>query len=266
MLDTSCGSIRAALAAHVSSLVDVQRDRDTCIVTLPIETLDGRVVGVFIEPGAKDYFLIHDGGKAVDELVLQGMKITPSVERGLSLIANRFGISYCDESFQAGSKIAELPSKAYAVGMSSAMAMANLLEHVLVLAEQPLEQQLGQLLRRWGKNRAKVDENVNLTGALKQHRFDFLVSPRRKGNPIAISVLNPTNGALAAAERFYFRADDLSSTRFKTWPIVAIEAKAETWSVDARKIVSKYAQRVIPIRTGEPPNFESISAALNAVG
>ena len=264
-MESKCGSIKSALTAHFSSLLGVEQIEGGCVATLPIETLDGRFVGVFIEPRAADYFLIHDGGKAVDELILQGMKLTPAVERGLALIANRFSISYTDESFQTGAKLADLSGKVQAVGMSSAMAMATLLDHVSVIEEEPLEAKIGTMLRRWGRNRAKVTENVRLAGALKQHTFDFLVSPRRKGIPIAVSVLNPTNGPLAAAERFYFKADDLASTPFGKWPIIAIEAKAETWSSDARKIVKKYAAGVIPIRSGEPLDFGLISEKLNAV-
>lgn len=260
-----CGSIKAALTEHLSGLVGVQQIQDTCVATLPIETLDGRIVGVFIEPRNSDFYLIHDGGKAVDELVLQGMKLTPAVERGLNLVASRFGISYSDESFQTGAKIADLPSRAYAVGMSSAMAMATLLDHVAIIEEEPMEVKLGAMLRRWGKNRAKVTQNVRLAGELKQHSFDFLVSPRRKGLPIAVSVLHPGNNPLATAERFYFKANDLVSTEFQKWPIIAIETKAETWSADARKIVKKYAAKTLSIRSGESVDFQKISDALNAV-
>lgn len=265
MPELKCDSIKAALSAHLASLISIERLQDACVATLPLETLDGRMVGVFIEPRASDFFLIHDGGKAVDELILQGMKITPAVERGLALVANRFGISYSDESFQAGAKMSDLPMKAYAVGMSSAMAMANLLEHVPAVEEEPLEGQIGALLKRWGKNRARVTANVRLPGELKQHAFEFLISPRRKGLPIAVSVLHPGSNPLATAERFYFKADDLSSTAYGAWPLVAIEDKAETWSADAKKIVRKVAKKVIDIRSGEALSYDRVSEALNAV-
>jgi hypothetical protein len=263
MLETQCsGIIKEALISHLSSHVAVQQIGDTCVATLPIETLDKRWVGVFIEPRAKDFYLIHDGGKAVNELILQGMKITPAVERGLSLVANRFGVSYGDEMFQTGAKIPDLAPKAYAVAMSSALAMANLLEHVPVVEEEPLEGQIGVLLHRWGRNRAKVTENVQVAGEIKRHTFNFLVSPRRKGLPIGVSVLHPTAGALAAAERFGFKAKDLANTTFGKWRRVAVEDKAEIWSPDARKIVESCADFVIPVRSGERATFEQICEAL----
>jgi hypothetical protein len=262
MLQAQCSGIKESLIGYISSHLAAQQIGDTCVVTLPFETLDKRWVDVFIEPRVKDFYLIHDGGKAVNELILQGMKITPAVERGLSLVASRFGISYSDEMFQSGTKMAGLSSKIYSVGMSSALAMVNLLEHVSEVEEEPIEGQIGTLLNRWGRNRAKITENVRVAGEIKQHTFNFLVSPRRHGLPIGVSILHPTAGALAAAERFGFKAKDLADTKFGKWPRVAVEDKAEIWSPEARRIVKRFAKFVIPIRTGERPTFEQISEAL----
>jgi hypothetical protein len=257
MLETQCSGIKDSLICYLSSYVAAQQIGDTCVVTLPFETLDKRWVDVFIEPRVKDFYLIHDGGKAVNELILQGMKITPAVERGLSLVASRFGVSYTDEMFQSGSKLAGLAARIYSVGMSSALAMANLLEHVVEVEEEPIEGQIGVLLNRWGRNRAKVTENVRVAGEIKQHTFNFLVSPRRRGLPIGVSVLHPTAGALAAAERFGFKAKDLASTQFGKWPLVAVEDKSDIWSPEA--------SFVIPIRTGERVTFDQINEALQTV-
>jgi hypothetical protein len=262
MIQTQCSGIKESLASYLASHVNVQRYADACVVTLPFETLDKRWVDVFIEPRATDFFLIHDGGKAVNELILQGMKITPTVERGLSLVANRFGIGYNDEMFQAGTKMRDLAAKAYAVGMSSALAMANLLEHVPAAEEEPIEGKIGALLHRWGKKRARVTENVRVCGEIKQHTFNFLVSPRGKGFPIAISVLHPTAGPLAAAERYGFKAKDLANTEFGKWPRVAVKDKADLWSPEANKIVKSCASAVISINSGEVPTFDQISQAL----
>jgi hypothetical protein len=220
---------------------------------------------VFIEPRAADFFLVHDGGKAVNELILQGMRITPAIERGLTLMASRFGVSYDDEMFQTGTKIVGIAEKAYAVAMCSALAMTNILEHVPMVEEEPLEGQIGTVLRQWGKNRAKITTNVRVPGKLKQHMFDFLVSPKGKGKPISVSVLHPTAGSLAAAERFYFKANDLAKTQIRTWPMVAVEAKAENWSPDARKIVKDSASAVVPIKSGDPVDYDEIASILDEV-
>ncbi|HWR36836.1 MAG TPA: hypothetical protein VN622_13300 [Clostridia bacterium] len=258
----NCNSIKQALHDHLAAQVSVQQVRDACVVTLPFVTVDQRCVDVFVEPRAADYFLIHDAGKAVNELILQGVKITPSVEREFELIAGRFGISYCDEMFQAGAKYNGLAAQAYAVGMCSALAMVQMVGHVPVVEEEPLEVQLGSLLRRWGRRKAKVSENVQVAGRLKQHTFDFVLTPQ-KGEPISVSILHPTAGALSAAERFGFKSQDLANTYAQNWRRVAVEAKAEAWSQDAHRIVETFAQAVISVPSGMPADFQQLSSRLD---
>jgi hypothetical protein len=253
------------VAEYLAAHIEAQQVRDACVVTLPFETIDRRWVDVFIEPRAADFYLIHDGGKAVNELILQGMKITPAVEREFVLIASRFSVSYADEMFQSGAKISRIAEQVYAVGMASALAMTHLLEHVPMVQEETVEEHVGEALRKWGRNKAKVTENVRVQGHLKQHEFDFLVSPRHKGSPIAVSVLHPTAGPLAAAERFGFKANDLSGTNFGSWRKMAIEVKSEIWSADARRIVDASADIVVPIRSGEPAEYHQITDALDRV-
>jgi hypothetical protein len=259
---TECSEIEKRMESYLLSHSGVQHVVDTYILTLPIETFDKRWVGVFVEPRVADYFLIHDGGKAVNELILQGMKITPAIERSLSLIANRFGISYQDEMFQSGSKMDGLPTVAYAVGMSSALAMANLLEHVSSVEEEPIEKRIGTLLNRWSRSRAKLAENVVAKGRIKQHTFNFLLSPLQGGHPFAISVLHPTGGALAAAERYGFKSKDLENTHFAQWRRIAIKDKAELWTPEANNIIRQCANGEISIRSGDMPSLADIEDAL----
>src|ERR1035437_2933747 len=257
-----CNSIRQALHDHLAAQVGVQQLRDACVVTLPFATVDQRCVDVFIELRAADFFLIHDGGKAVNELILQGMKITPSIERQFGMIAGRFGVAYSDEMFQTGTKFAGVAAQAYAVGMCSALAMIQLLNHVPMVEEQTLEGKIGPLLRRWGRKKAKLSENVRVAGRLKQHTFDFVLSPPKR-QPISVSVLHPTAGALSAAERFGFKAQDLEGTHFGKWKRVAVEAKSEVWSPDARKIVDTFANGVIQVRSDDYATFEELSDTLD---
>ena len=264
MPTTDCLSIEHLMKSYLSSHVGVQQFGETCVVSLPIETFDKRWVGVFVEPRAKDYFLLHDGAKAVNELILQGMKITPTIERSLSLIASRFGVVYQDEMFQTGSKIDSLAARAYAVGTASALAMANLLEHVPVIEEEPIETKVGMLLSRWSRTRAKLTQNVTAKGEIKQHTFNFLVSPRNGAQPIAISILHPTGGALAAAERYGFKSKDLEKTPYGKWRRIAIKDKAELWTPEANNIIRRCANSEIAFRSGDVPTLDQIDEALKA--
>jgi hypothetical protein len=172
MQEVNCSIIKQALTAHLVAQLDVSPLREMCIATLPLPTLDNRWVDVFIEPRATDFYLIHDGGKAVNELVLQGGRVTAPVERDFGIIAQRFGIAFTDEMFQTGSKIGRLAETVNAVGMCSALAMTQLLETANI-EEQPLEAQLRTPLKRWSKGRARFSEHVKVKGELKQHEFDF---------------------------------------------------------------------------------------------
>ena len=258
-----CYSIRQAVSDHFLSHVDAQQVRDVCVVTVPFATVDNRWVDVFIEPRATDFFLIHDGGKALNELIIQGMKITPSVEQEFSLIAERFDIAYSDEMFQTGAKLDKLAQRVSVVGMSSALAMTQLLGYVPAVVQDSLDGQIGVLLRRWSRRRAQVRQSVRVDGALKQHTFDFVVTPRKPGRTAAFSILNPSAGALSAAERFGFKTQDLAHTDCANWRRVAIASKAEVWSREARRLVDKCASAVVEVNSGQQPTYEEIDAVLS---
>lgn len=264
-MTATCQSIKAALTDHLVESVEVHSVREMCIATLPMRTVDSRWVDVFIEPRAKDFYLISDGGKAVNELIMQGIKVTESVHREFGLIARAMGVSYRDEVFEMGTKFENLARAAHAVGMCSAIATHRLVEHVVSEEEVSLHEQFNGILRKWARRRASVTENVKIEGGLRQHTFDFLVSPR-KGLPIAVSILNPTGGPLAAAERFGFRARDIAdSTTANKWPLLAVETRSETWTPDATRIVSRFAASVIPVPTGALVSPEDVQAELSRI-
>ena len=52
-----------------------------CVVSLPIETLDGRFVDVYVEFKAGGHVVVHDGGKTVSELYAQGIHLTEPKRR-----------------------------------------------------------------------------------------------------------------------------------------------------------------------------------------
>jgi len=235
-----------------------------CVATIPFPTIDNRFVDVFFEHRAADYLLIHDGGKAVNDLILQGIKITDFMHREFEMLAKRFDVAYADEMFQTGAKLGEVANKAYAVAMCSAVAMTRLLDGSRPLEESPINAQLATVLRRWGRRKARVQERVSVKGEVKQHEFDFVLHPRGS-QPIALSILNPTAGPLSAAERFGFKSGDLKGTRYGQWKRVAVEVKAEVWSRDARMIVQRFSDAVIEAPSGQLPSFQDISATLDSL-
>lgn len=263
-MQTICSAIKQALTDHLVSQLTVSQVRDLCIVTLPLPTLDNRWVDVFVEPRAADFFLIHDGGKAVNELILQGLKMTSGIERELTAIAERLHVAFSEEMFQTGAKIGNLGETVSAVGMCSALAMTHLLATARA-EEEPIEGQILELLKQWGKKKSvRIQERVKVEGNLKQHQFDFTVTPR-KGPTFALSILNPTAGALSAAERFGFKAQDLDGTPAGGWRRIAVEAKSEVWSQEARKLVDRVAHSVIPVPSGSQATYGQLAEALEPI-
>lgn len=264
-----CNSVRDATLQYMAERTRVEHLRNLCVLTLPVRTIDGRLVDVFIEQRVGDLFLVHDAGKAANELILQGVSITPSISRDCERIAKAFGGTWSDEMFQSGCKLGEISSVALSVAMCSSLAMVNLLEHVEESGEEPVHEQIGVALRNWNKRRpvkATIREHVEVAGAWKQHAFDFVAYPKGKGaDPIAISVLSPSVSAISAAERFAFKAKDVEGTPVAKWKQVAVTARAETWSSPARNLVAKCSDAVIQLTSGETPTIETIAESLDAL-
>ena len=81
MSATKCQSVRDAMVAYLLETTVGEQIGDVCVVTLPIPTIDGRFVDVFVESRIGDYLLVHDGGKAANELILQRADPQPSDKR-----------------------------------------------------------------------------------------------------------------------------------------------------------------------------------------
>ena len=73
MIAFDCETARESLVAYISSATSITRTNGVCVITLPIPTVDNRLVDVFVEGTIGDYLLVHDGGKAVNEMILQGV-------------------------------------------------------------------------------------------------------------------------------------------------------------------------------------------------
>lgn len=253
-----CASIKESLIAFLLEGTVSEQVGEVCAITLPMPTVDGRVVGVFIEPRLGDFFLVNDGGKAVNELILQGVKITDSVRDYFDSLAQHFRVSYTDEMFQCAGKRSDLQQMVVSVGVCSSLAMAQLVGHISVPSEEPAREQFGRALRSWARKRFTVSSDVPVRGKHAQHKFDFVASPiRHPKNLIMLSVLSPGSNPLAAAQRFGFKATDLESTPFGQRPKVAVETRAELWSAEAKNIVKNCADLVI-----ELPSDQRIDAHL----
>jgi hypothetical protein len=250
MTALKCDYVRKSLTNYLASTTAVSQIGDSCVVTLPVPTVDGRLVDVFIETTLGDYFVVHDGGKAINELILQGVSITDSVTQHFDALARRFQISYTDETFKTTVRSGDVQSVILAVGMCSGLAMAQLVGHIPVAVEEPIRDQFGHAVRGWARRRFKISGNVVVRGDYAQHRFDFVAYPKQSKAPtVAMSVLLPGSNSLAAAERFGFKATDLQSIKkYRGWRKVAVQGRSESWSGEAKALLQRCADVVIELR------------------
>ena len=252
MQTANCQSIRESILQHLRDATSVEHSGGLCIATLPIRTVDDRLVDIFIESRQADFYLVHDAGKAANELILRGINITNAMNRNYSLLAERFGVKWSDEMFQAGCKLDRIAASAFAVAMCSSMATLDLLGFVAQPEEDTAHKQFGVALRSWSRSRNSVKESVPVKGSWKQHSFDFVYYPKT-GQPIAISVLSPGGNAIASADRAAFRSKDLVGTHFEQWRKVIVQADAQSWTSPAKNLLSKCSDLVIEINSGEKP-------------
>jgi hypothetical protein len=264
MLTASCKSLHESILKHLTDHTAVEQVRDLCVVTLPIRTVDNRLVDVFIEERATDYYFVHDAGKAANELILQGVNITPSIGRDCERIAASFGIQWADESFQTKCKIDKLNASIFGVGMSSSVATSHLLGHVADTEEEAVREQFGVVLKSWAKRRARIKESVQAPGKWRQHSFDFVAYPKT-AQPIAISVLAPSGNPLSSAVRAAFRSKDLEGTPAASWRKVIVETRPELWTGPARDLLGKCSDVVIELNAGDAPTPQKLNEYLGGL-
>jgi hypothetical protein len=264
MGSVNCSTIRDLFTSNIAEQTTVQQVGSLCIVTLAIPTIDARFVDVYVEPRNADFFLVHDGGKALNELILQGVSITDRMERRFSALARGLGVNWSDETFQLGCKIDRLYSVAMAIGMCSAIAVTELVGHTESIEEEPVREQTDHALRQWGGRKVKITRDEIVRGKLMQHEFDF-VARSKHNRPISVNVLSPGSAALGAAQRFGFKVQDIEKTEAALWPRVVVQARAESWTLKANNLLQLCADFVLPIRSSEMVLPPLISEAMEMV-
>jgi hypothetical protein len=84
---------------------------------------------------------------------------------------------------------------------------------------------------------------VHAKGRTAQHTFD---SVTKSGElTIAINVLLPGSGALGRAQRYGYQSLDPEGRPEQEWKKMAILARPETWSAEAKRLVSDFAAKIV---------------------
>src|SRR5687768_2862021 len=137
MATQNCRLVKADLARHLAKRVVVSSDKAQCAVSLPIQTLDGRYVEVFIQDKIGDFVLVHDGGQATAELFVQGIHLTETKRNTLSAIARRMGATFSDDVFEIACRREQSATAIMAIAQCASLAMFEVLSHVPAIEDEP---------------------------------------------------------------------------------------------------------------------------------
>lgn len=246
MAQLGCSSVKQSMIDYLRSMTEASQEDEDCIVTLPIVTFDQRWVDVCVTERSPGNFVVDDSGKAWDELFTQGVAMTDVVSSHFTAIANRFGVDFAKGRFRVGCNLELLQHSIWTIGQCSSLAMSELISHRPSI-EKDLKKAVGGIIRDWSIGSGfRVQADRVVEGEKTEHTFDFVAA--EDANVIAINILNPGAGGLARAQRYGFQSLDLRPSPADKWKKMAILARPDEWSNDARNLVKKLAQSVVDYR------------------
>jgi Domain of unknown function DUF1828 len=267
---TYCHSLKDSLLSFMGQEVSIRESRSGCVLVLPTKTLDDRLVTVFVDRKAKDYFLVHDAGKTAAELHAQGVHITDMRAEAFSQMAERLGANFADGIFQVGCNQKSLTTSVLSISQCESMGMWHILGHKPDLAEEPIKSYVEKALRSWkSPYPLKIERNVRAKGQKAQHIFEFVAYPDDSSSvrePIAIKILSPSDDPKGKAREYGFLVYDTEKTYFEKWLRVAILTKADKWSKPARGLVASLSTSTVEVDSGDEDTIERrLSSTLEQV-
>lgn len=258
MATSFCGSTKAAFLKALSAHTSAKTRGNVCVLTLPLRTLDGRFIEVFVEQKLGDSLLVHDAGKTAGELHLQGLHWTESRYALLAAIADKFGATLSQKGvFQIACKADVVADAILAVSQCAAVGVFEIAQHAPVVEDAPVAVQVKRAMRRWNPSFLDVDVNVRIKGANgADHLFDCVAHHKdAKHQTVAIKTLPFGYGARVQADRYGFMVLDVKGTLYDKWRRLAVVSQVERWPLPSLKIVRKFSARTLELRSGED-NFK----------
>src|SRR6185437_693760 len=257
-----CSAIKESLLAYFGQQTGVLSFDRNCVITLPLRTLDDRNISVFIDRKLEDYFVVHDGGKNLGELFVQGIKITETKKKQLEAMAKRFGVSISPEGiFTRGCKLGQLEDSILSITQCASLCMMEVLSHHAVIEEEPLETKVSRSLNKWKPDYVReIGRRVAIQGTQSTHSFDFVSfsSDEEKHKTVAVEILSPTYSARLQADRYGFLVLDIKNSHFDRWARLAVVQKVEMWPRDSMRLIQKLSNEVIALGTDQEPEIEQL--------
>lgn len=244
-----CSRLRNDLASYLGSGVKVSANKNRCVVTLPLTTLDKRRVTVVVEERAPNAYIVHDGGKTASELFCQGVDMTKGKEAHQSAIAAKFGVHITGKLYRKFCKSSELQDGILAVAQCALMAMAELIDHKPQVEDETLGSRVSRILSDWKPSYLRsIERNVKVDGTTAPHSFQFVSYPvAAEYNTVAIKILNHDHPRWQA-ERYGFLGLDIQNAPLvKSWIRCALISHAEEWPESALQLVRKFSHRTVEV-------------------
>lgn len=259
---TTCRSLKDSLLTFLGQQVEVSAVEHRCILTLPLKTLDGRYLEVFVDQTVgDDYVLVHDGGNAVAELFLQGIHLTSTRESQMRQIAKRYRANFIANSFSVGVKHEKVNDAILAIAQCSSLAMFDVIKHEPVIEEEPILALVKRTLRLYRPEEVEMRYRVPVTGsaARADHSFDAVAFSRVTGRKsVAIKTLGTAYTPHVQNERYGFLALDIRGTDYDKWPRLAVVAKSDRWSRDELALVRRLSSKTLELKTGEDGEIDRL--------
>ena len=179
-----------------------------CVVSLPIETLDGRFVDVYIEFKAGGHVEVHDGGRS-RSCTRKGSSDEPKRRHTFYEVADRLGTHIDrEDTIRKMVHVSKMCEAILAVAQCASVAMHEVLYHKPAVQKMPVANMVRRTLTKWKTPDFDVHQKVPLKGASTRatHAFDYVaVSTLDAASCVAVQVLSTTYSPQVQTRVYGFR-------------------------------------------------------------
>lgn len=251
-MSLNCSNLKDLIAAQFGEQVRVRENRDHCIVTLPIRTIDSDRISIVVEEKL-GYFLVHDGGTTDSALFSQGVTLKPRKLEQQHEIANRFGVEVVGNLIRRTGPLRDIKQvyeAILAVAQCAALASLELMSHQVEIEDEPIVGKVGRAIELWKPVFVNmIERNKKVDGKWAQHTFNFVAhTTDRRHRTTAIRVL-PATKPHWQAERYGFLALDIKDhPTFGKWRRLAVIHRPEEWQDRDLELVERLSDQTIRLK------------------
>jgi hypothetical protein len=160
-----CSTLRNSILSYFGDRVRVRERENSCVVSLPVETADNRMVSVIVESMGST-FIVHDGGKSLSELFCHGLPMTDARLDSQDALARSFGVElYRNKTLRKICSQSDLERTIFDVAQCSAATSLDIVSHKAKFESEDLSSRIYQTLTVWRPSSVRdIGTNVFRTG------------------------------------------------------------------------------------------------------